>query len=72
MILCKWFDAGISSLKISFTSDFSVVEMGVEILVACVATNIQYSKRLNWRQRNRISSGDCENGELSEIMHCTD
>ena len=66
MILCNWFDAGTSSLEISFTSDFSVVDEGVKILVACVATDIQYANRLNWSQRNALSSGDCENGESIE------
>ena len=64
MTLCKWFDAGTTSLEISFTSDQSVTKEGVKILAACVAINARFAKRLNWNQRQLVSSGDCSNGNF--------
>ena len=62
LILCKWFDAGTSSLEISFTSDGTVTKDGVKILAACVATNDQFANRLDWSQRHLTTNGDCSNG----------
>ena len=64
MILCKWFDAGTSSLEMLFTSDGSITREGVKILAACVAINEQFANRLNWSQRQLTSSGDCSNGKF--------
>ena len=68
MVLCKWFDAGTSSLEISFTSDSSVNDQGVKILAACVAINDQFANRLNWSQRHLTSSGDCSNGTVKPTV----
>ena len=65
LILCRWFDAGTSSVEISFTSDGSVNDQGVKILAACVAINDQFANRLTWSQRNTTSSGDCSNGSFN-------
>ena len=62
MVLCKWFDAETTSLKVLFTSDISETRDGVTIVAACVAINDQFSNRLNWAQRHLLSSGDCSNG----------
>ena len=62
LVLCKWFDAGTSSLKILFTSDENHTDEGVKILAACVAINDQFANRLNWSQRQSTSSGDCSHG----------
>ena len=68
LILCKWFDAGTSSLEILFTSDRSVNDNGVKILAACVASNAQFANRLNWSQRQFITSGDCSNGTVKSSV----
>ena len=67
LILCKWFDAGTSSLEILFTSDNIIAEEGVKILTACVAIKAQFANRLKWTERQLTSSGDCSNGTLNRL-----
>lgn len=68
IILCKWFDAGTSSLEISFTSDEVWTDYGVKILAACVSTTAQFANRINWSQRQLTSRGDCSNRKFKSIQ----
>ena len=71
MILCKWFDAGTTSLEILFTSDSWINDQGVKILAACVAINDQFANRLTWSQRQLTSSGDCSNCSFKSTLQNT-